>query len=239
MYDERDLHLQQIVDEYRLQGVGKTMLIVDESKEEFTQKFFEKSADYVILDAKNLHRKKFVRKTPMPILLDECRHLLAYGMLRGKILVIRMAEISVDFYNTFCDESCPELPKANPQPPYQPWRFLPRGFILNNGENLRGDPHSLLRRDDLREVGEFILKRRAAKTKADDGEDNEEFQEQLMKSASNLGITDLSISEACDPNFRIIVTTTIKPEYLKDMLFNGRFGLPTSSPNDFILQIVS
>eukprot|EP01040_Poterioochromonas_malhamensis_P006039 gene6039-6492_t len=246
MFDERDDILQKIVDQHHSHPSNKSLLILDQTKDEYTHKFFEKSADYVILDAKNLHRKRFIRKTSMNVLLDECRHLVVYATLRGKTLVIRFGELAVDFNNTFADEACPELPQYNPAPPYQPWKFLPRGFLFNNGQLLRGNapyPHCVLRRDDVREVKEYLLKKREHtlhESQDEDKDEDDDMEEagkrwQVLTNAS-LNIPDLTPLEVIQPSFRIILTTTIKPENIKDLLFNGRFGLPTTSLNDFIIQ---
>jgi hypothetical protein len=249
--DELNDFLEEIVENQRRSShIKKSLLIVDSTRDEYTKKFFEKSSEYVILDGKTLHRKKFIRKTPLPTLLDECRHLLVYAMLRGKILVVRLGEIAVDFMNTFCDESCEELSHRSPYPPYQDWSFLPRGFLLNNGECLRSAispslPHGLMRRDDLEEIKEHIVTKRtmtSCKSRSSEIDfENDHYERARMdidpRDLPSLEIKDLKEEEIMHPNFRVIVTTTLNPEKLEDMLFNGKFGIP-GRLSDFVIEEV-
>jgi hypothetical protein len=243
MMEDRDGFLQRVVDENSHEK--RPLLLVDQTPDEYSHKFFERSAEYVILDAKLLHRKFFVRKTPLMTLLNECRHLLVYAMMRGKTLVIRFCELAVDFQGTFCDENCEGLPKKAPYPPYDKWSFLPRGFMLNQGELLTSAPYpySLVRKDDLMEMKDQILRQRSSRPvlseeKGVDEEDDNEAYERRLKVHSEIinEISDLSFSEIFHPKFRVIVTTTIRPEAVKELLFNGRFGLPTNSTGDFMMK---
>jgi hypothetical protein len=249
--DELNDFLEEIVEKQKKSShIMKSLLLIDSTRDEYTKKFFEKSSEYVILDGKTLHRKKFVRKTPLPTLLDECRHLLVYAMLRGKTLVIRLGEIAVDFMNTFCDESCEELNHRNPYHPCQDLSFLPRGFLLNNGQCLHSVvtpslPHGLMRKDDLEEIKEHILARRnmlSYKSRSSNDElENDQYEKVRMdidpQCLRSMEIKDLKEQEIMHPNFRVIVTTTLNAEKLEEMLFNGKFGIP-GRLSDFIVEEV-
>lgn len=259
---DREDELQEIIDESREET--RSLLLLDHSNDEFSHKFFEKSSEYVILDGKILHRKKFIRNTPLRILLDECRHLLLYAMFRGKALVIRMGELSVDFLGTFCDENCGEgdLAKENPYPPYQVWHYLPRGFLLFNGAMLNPHspssltpfsfsspspssysalPYSLVRNDDLHEMKDQLLRQRSQRSADQDDEPTSTTTTGYAAAAALIesgisSITSLTPEEIKHPNFRVIITSTIPGEKVKDLLFNGRFGLPTDRPGDFVIR---
>lgn len=142
----------------------KTFMLIDNTPAEKSFKVFERSSKFVIFDAKLLHRKKFVRNSSLGNILDEYRNILAFAILHGKILVIRLQDVAVDFLNTFCDEGYFEqhgnnhhnadLVENNPYPPYEKWWYLPRGFMLNHGEMLRRSPfpYCLFRRNDWNEI---------------------------------------------------------------------------------------
>lgn len=245
MLDPREVYVHNLVAEAR--NNPKTLLLVDNTPDEYTHQVLSRSSDYTMLDARVMHRKKFIRNSPLHLLLEEARHMLVYAMLRGKTLVIRLAEVSVDFNATFCDENCnDERIKRNPYPPYEEWAYIPRGFMINHGALLRQHPYpfSLLRKDDLLEIQEMFLLRRLK-------EEEEEFNHppalaraysqkklaELGKARSNRAMvinpSDLAIDEIIHPDFRIIITTTMPIESIPDMLFNGNFGLPSDRMADF------
>jgi hypothetical protein len=111
-------------------------------------------------------------------------------------------------------------------------------------------PYSLVRKDDLTEVKEHLVKHRSLRNFSLD-EEEEELEVRVLKElhpekqtpprklyAAEEKITDimdLQVDEILNPKFRVIVTTTIKSEMLRDMLFNGKFGLP-GSMSDFVVR---
>lgn len=134
----------------------KTLLIVDTSPAEGSLQAFLRSAKFAVLDAKVMHTKRTSRHQSVSSLLEEARTILAFALSRGKTLVVRMGDIPVDFRSTFCDEACQDLVSAEPRPPHEEWRYLPRNFLLQSGKPVRASPfpESLLRRDDMKVISE-------------------------------------------------------------------------------------
>jgi len=223
----------------------KTYLLIDNTPTETSFKLFEKSSKYVIFDGKLLHRKRFIRHIPLGTLLEEYRNILVYAMRHGKVLILRLQEIAVDFLSTFCDEGYLEQypePNAdyipyNPYPPYEKWWYLPRGFMLNHGEILiqtSSFPARLYRRNDWNELKQQYQDDRLGPERyLMESEKESESQEESVQRDHQRELP-LLIS----PQFRIVITTTIPIERVEEMLFNGRFGLPAGSSSQFQTFIV-
>lgn len=244
----------------------KTYLLVDNTTTEQSFKAFERSSKFAIFDAKLLHRKFFVRKSPLGLLLDEFRNVLVYAIRHGKILIIRMQDVAVDFLNTFNDESYYEqhhgnhnsdLIGTNPHPPYEKWWYLPRGFMLHHGEMLRHHPfpYCLFRRNDWNEVkGKYgeeygperyveppnpsLLTNHSMHVEDDEEEEIDDFSAAYDLANPHHNQVQKHEPIHFSPHFRIVITTTIPVERVEDMLFNGRFGLPANSSNHFQCFVV-
>lgn len=194
--------LEDIIHQY--DGLGKTLLLVDCSGAELSLKFFQHSSRFAIMDAKMMHTKRVMNNQTISSVLDEARHILAYAMKYGKILIIRMGDCSVDFRNTLCDEACVLHDEVGPRYRGEVHHSLPRGFMLNNGELLKSKPYpdAIMRKEDWREIH----------------------------------------SGDCTPlhpNFKIVISTCIPPSNLNELLFNGRFGLPSDDIGDFEVTFLS
>lgn len=144
--------LDDIIHNY--DGLGKTLLMVDCSGNESSLRYFQHSSRFAIMDAKTMHTKRMVNNETISSILDDARHVLAYAMKYGKILVIRMGDCSIDFRNTLCDESCVFHDKVSPRTRGEEYHSLPRGFMLNNGELLKTKPYpdAIMRKEDWREI---------------------------------------------------------------------------------------
>jgi len=145
-------NLEDIIHNY--DGSGKTLLMVDCSGNESSFKFFQHSLRFTIMDAKMMATKRMVNNHTISSILDDARHVLAYAMKYGKILVIRMGDCSVDFRTTLCDEACVFHDKIGPRSCAEEYHSLPRGFMLNNGELLKSKPYpdAIMRKEDWREI---------------------------------------------------------------------------------------
>lgn len=137
----------------------KTLLLVDSSDNEDSLEFFLQSSKYLVLDAEKMHKKLYVKKSPLELVLEEARFQLVYAMKYGKILVVRLGITRVDLQGCFCDECCTTLQKKSKWPPYLPQLFLPRGFLLLGGAHLHEPDmvEQLYRREDVLELQEDDL----------------------------------------------------------------------------------
>lgn len=130
----------------------KTLLFVDNTDSEKSLDYFLNSRKFKVLECKNLQTKRMVYQHTVYPVIEEARFALVYAMKYGKTLVLRMADCAADFVTAMCDESCRDRETENPYPPHQPWKTLPRGFMLNNGRIARENVDYFLRREDFREI---------------------------------------------------------------------------------------
>ncbi len=196
--DPMEEEIISIIQEHQLQESPNTLVFYDPTKDEKSLSLLQHNAGFVILDAyTNLHQRYFIKQHSVPIICEEARHRIAYAMVHGKTLVIRLGNAAVDFVGLFNDEVVKGRTEKNPFPPFQAWHQLPHGFMLNNGDNIKHNPplfpESLLRKEDFEEL------------RAD-------------------GATPRDVH--CNPNFRVVITSTVPPDRMEELLFNGRHGLP-------------
>ncbi len=142
--------IDDILDNYR--GDQKTIILVDNTKGEQSAEYFLNSSRFKVLECKNLQTKRMVYQHTVYPVIEEARFALVFAMKYGKTLVMRMLDCAVDFRTALCDEACPDRETENPYPPHQPWKTLPKGFMLNNGRIAKDNVEMLLRREDLREI---------------------------------------------------------------------------------------
>lgn len=178
----------------------KTLFLVDQTDGEKTLKHFKNSAKYLVMDADLLNLKRTTKKQSMDIILEECRFQLTFAMKYGKVLVVRFGNSMTDFKNTFCDEVCTTLATHDKTNPSQRLSYLPRGFMMQSGEHLKGvlQVRALYRRDDIVEM-------------LDEEDEEVDFAD---------------VVPVCHPDFKIILTTSMPYEKLSDFHFHAKYGLP-------------
>ena len=183
----------------------KTLFIVDQTEGEQSLEYFLHSAKYVVLDAEKLNMKRTVKKQSIASILEECRFQLTFAMKFGKILVIRFGNSMTDFKFTFCDEQCPELEKFQKHNPKQCASYLPRGFMIRSGEDLKSEQivRALYRRDDIIELIQDL------------GEDQDDEE-----------IDFRDFVPTCHPSFKVVMSTSMPIEKLEDFHFHAKYGLP-------------
>lgn len=130
----------------------RTIILVDNSDDEESAKYFLNSRRFKVLECKNLQTKRMVYQHTVYPVIEEVRQALVFSMKYGKTLVMRMLDCSADFVSSMCDENCHDRETENPHSPHQPWMTLPRGFMLRNGRLVRENADKFLRREDLREI---------------------------------------------------------------------------------------
>lgn len=128
-----DKALLDIWNQHKLHNNDKTLLLIDETNDEQSHKWFLNCAEFVVLDADTLAKKRLVQKKSVASILAEARFLLIYAIKHGKTLVVRMGESKTDFLGVFCDEVCSDLELQSSYPPYQAQSYLPRQFLLEGG----------------------------------------------------------------------------------------------------------
>lgn len=145
---------QNLDDLISISDDSTTLLLVDESDNEFSREIFLHSSNYVVLDADILAKKRSMQKKSVAFLLKEARTLLIYAMTHGKILVVRMSDSKTDFLYTFCDECCDSIEKESKYPPYKTLSYLPRDFLLKSGSLMTTSEFvaNLFHREDMHEI---------------------------------------------------------------------------------------
>lgn len=197
-------------------GRFKTLLVVDPEEIALDHFLSDPHFTYVVLDGRKMHLDRNAKRMTLHTILEEARRSLVHCMMQGKVLVVNLGGICVDFLNTFHDNTCgeAELPRELPYERSQDGiqlAYLPSEFLLEAGNLLR-DHHwteRLYRRKEL------ILEHG---TKV------------------NLAHSDAKIFK-CHPKFRVMVTTSIDKKHLTEFLFNGTVGLPDS--NNFEIVTLS
>ena len=185
-------------------GLKKTFLLVDPA--EIFLRYFQDDANFsfVILDAKKMHFDKYIRKVKMPVILEEARRKLAYAMMKGKVLVVDMGDIAVDFLSTFHDDAVPNIQKQLPNEITMAFEvelgYLPYEFIFEAGDILRVNqwPEKLYRRAE-------VVKHKGEKI-----------------NVYNYELSDFKCHEA----FQVMFLTSIQKVDVVGKLFNGKVGLP-------------
>jgi hypothetical protein len=197
--DPMETEIIHLIQEHQAENSPNTLVLYDPSHDEKSLHLFQHNAGFVILDAyTNLHQRYFIKQHSVPIICEEARHRLAYAMIHGKTLILRLGNAAVDFIGLFNDDVVKGRTEKNPFPPFQEWHQLPHGFMLNNGENVKHNPPhfptSLLRKEDF-----------------------EELRHEGLTSPRDVH---------CHPSFRLVITSTIPPDRMEELLFNGKHGLP-------------
>jgi len=187
-------------------GRNKTFLIVDPREKAIESFLSDPDFSYVILDARKMHLDKNVRKIDVKLILEEARRLLVQSMMKGKIFVVRLGALCVDFLNTFHDEAVLDLPR---ELPFErsltgvSMSYLPKEFLLEGGDVIRSTQWTerLYRRKELSyEKGKKVNSIDA---------DAKDFK--------------------CKERFRVVVVTQLLKSQLAANLFNGKLGLPDNT----------
>jgi hypothetical protein len=154
-----------------------------------------------------MHSDLNVRKVRIDVILEEARRTLVHAMMRGRILVVWMGDIPVDFLHTFQDDAVSSdiLPRSLPFERSLTGihlSYLPKEFLCEAGAALRNYTwmERLYRR---RELAEYTGKK--------------------------INMCKLSMSDyKCHDRFRVVVATTFTKKQLSSNVFNGKLGLPDS-----------
>ena len=175
-----------------------TPLICDASVGERSHKHFLRASDkYAVLDAKKMHLDLNVKKLPLAHILESARTTVAHAMRTGRVLVLRMGDVTVDFLNTFNDASAVKLTAKQllnkvvlkeTSAPYHDRAFLPLEIFRDKGH---------------------LLREEAWANKLYSRADREELHRDPVKKG-----------------FAVIVTTTYPEDCIDAYVFTGAFGLP-------------
>lgn len=176
-----------------------TPLICDMTAGERSHKYFLRASNkYAVLDAKSMHLDLNVKKTPLAHIMESARTKVVHAMRTGRILVIRMGDVTVDFLNTFNDDSAVKLTaklilnklvRKETTAPYKERAYLPLEIFREKGRLLH-DEHW------------------------------------ASKVYSKADLDELHHCCPVADGFAVIVTTTYPQELLDAYVFTGSFGLP-------------
>lgn len=197
-------------------GRFKTLLVVDPEDIAMDHFLSDPHFTYVVLDARKMHLDRNSRGMSLRDILEEARRSLVHSMMQGKVLVVALGNVCVDFLGTFRDDKCTEeeLPRHIPYERSQDGvqlAYLPPEFLLEAGGLLRDHTwcERLYRRKELiHEHGKKV----------------------------NLSRPDPKMF-TCHARFRVMITTSIDKRRLTESLFNGSVGLPDS--NNFEIVTLS
>ena len=185
----------------------KTLFIIDTSRDEVSVSLFSENDNFILFDAKLLNIKYRIQKKDIFYLLYESSFYLTNAMIRGKILVVRMGDSIIDFNNTFCDEYC-----------------ISKGARIPVGNNLGYFKNKLYPYEDINSLPRCFLLAGGNLIK-----DDQDLINRLLHKETNIK------KRICHPNFKVIITSTLPVEQLRNSSFGREFGLP--SEDNFNIQM--